>query len=215
MALTVVAGVLSVAACGDRSTPAEPAGAGRPEAPVPAAASVGPGAPAEPGATAGAIRPLPPAAAVPTTAVPRPAPVSLTIERLGLAASPVTPVGVEADGAMEVPAADQVGWYRYGARPGGPGSAVLAAHVAYDGVDGVFRHLADLRAGDGVVVGYADGSSRRFAVTGVERVPKSDLPPATWARDGAPRLVLITCGGEFDAEARSYEDNVVAYASPA
>jgi hypothetical protein len=36
-----------------------------------------------------------------------------------------------------------------------------------------------------------------------------------WAREGDPQLVLITCGGEFDAQARSYEDNVVAFARPA
>jgi hypothetical protein len=35
-----------------------------------------------------------------------------------------------------------------------------------------------------------------------------------WARGGDSALVLITCGGDFDAEARSYEDNVVAYAAP-
>ena len=35
-----------------------------------------------------------------------------------------------------------------------------------------------------------------------------------FARDGAERLVLITCGGEFDSRAGSYEDNVIAYAEP-
>jgi hypothetical protein len=38
---------------------------------------------------------------------------------------------------------------------------------------------------------------------------------AAGARDGDPQLVLITCGGEFDTEARSYADNVVAFARPA
>lgn len=116
---------------------------------------------------------------------------------------------------MEVPGVAEVGWYRHGARPGdAQGSAVLAAHVAYDGVDGVFRHLDDLAAGDRVDVGLADGSTRRFVVEDVSRHPKSDLPADVFARDGAPRLVLVTCGGEFDAEARRYEDNVVVRARP-
>jgi hypothetical protein len=35
-----------------------------------------------------------------------------------------------------------------------------------------------------------------------------------FARDGAPQLVLITCGGTFDRTIRSYEDNVVVTAEP-
>jgi LPXTG-site transpeptidase (sortase) family protein len=123
-------------------------------------------------------------------------------------------VGVEANGDMEIPGVREVGWYRFGSRPGDPGSAVLAAHVAYDGVDGVFRHLGDLRAGDAVEVGLDDGTVRRFVVTDLAQYPKTDLPAEVFARGGDPRLVLVTCGGEFDPGARHYEDNVVAYARP-
>jgi LPXTG-site transpeptidase (sortase) family protein len=160
-----------------------------------------------------AMRPLPPAAPVPSV-VDLPAPRSLDIDALDVAGAPVVPVGVEAGGEMEVPGADQVGWYRHGARPGDQGSAVLAAHIAYDGVDGVFRHLADLRPGDTISVAFADGATRTFAVTAVAQYDKSELPEDVWARTGPAELALITCGGEFDAGADSYEDNVVAYASP-
>ena len=143
-----------------------------------------------------------------------PAPTALTVEALGVAGAPVAAVGVDEAGDMEVPGAREVGWYRYGPRPGDAGSAVLAAHVAYDGVDGVFRHLGTLAAGDRLTVAFAGGEARSFTVTEVTRVPKPDLPADTWARSGDPRLVLITCGGDFDADAGSYEDNVVAYARP-
>ncbi|HEX5365146.1 MAG TPA: class F sortase [Acidimicrobiales bacterium] len=116
---------------------------------------------------------------------------------------------------MEIPVPSEVGWYRFGARPGGPGSTVLAAHIAYDGVDGVFRHLDDLAVGDAVTVTSADGSTRSYRVTAVERHPKADLPADVFSRAGPERLVLVTCGGEFDDRARRYEDNVVAYAGPA
>jgi LPXTG-site transpeptidase (sortase) family protein len=169
-----------------------------------------------PSPLAGAVRPLPPAPVTPEVPVGGPEPTALTIEALGVSGAPVRPVGVEPDGgAMEIPPVDEVGWYRYGARPGDPGSTVLAAHVAYDGVDGVFRRLADLGAGDRVTVALSDGSTQAFVVTDVALYPKSELPAAVWARDGDPQLVLITCGGEFDAEARSYEDNVVVFARPA
>jgi LPXTG-site transpeptidase (sortase) family protein len=144
-----------------------------------------------------------------------PEPTTLAVGALGVDGAPVRSVGVEDDGEMEVPGVADVGWYRYGARPGDAGTAVLAAHVAYDGVDGVFRHLDDLGAGDEVAVGFADGTSRTFRVTEVTSYPKDALPAEVWARSGDPRLALITCGGDFDAAVGSYEDNVVAYAVPA
>ena len=164
---------------------------------------------------ADAVRPLPPAPATPPVTVAGPEPTALTIGALDVDAAPVRPVGVVEGGEMEIPPVDEVGWYRFGAAPGTAGSAVLAAHVAYDGVDGVFRHLDDLAAGDEVSVTLSDGSTQRFVVTDVEQVPKTALPTDVWARDGDPTLVLITCGGEFDTDADSYEDNVVATARPA
>jgi hypothetical protein len=38
---------------------------------------------------------------------------------------------------------------------------------------------------------------------------------ALFQRTGPPRLVLLTCGGEFQPELRSYADNVVVVAEPA
>ena len=171
---------------------------------------------AAPSSLAGVVRPLPPAPVIPVVPVGGPEPTALTIDALGVSGAPVRPVGLDADGgAMEIPPVDEVGWYRFGARPGDPGSTVLAAHVAYDGVDGVFRHLDDLGAGDEIDVALSDGSMHTFVVTEVAQYPKSELPAAVWAREGDPQLVLVTCGGDFDPEARSYEDNVVAFARPA
>ena len=142
-------------------------------------------------------------------------PVRVELPALGVAAD-VDQVGVADDGQMELPPdPDRVGWYRFGSRPGEAGSAVLAAHVAYDGVDGVFRRLVDLRPGDGVTVGFADGATQRFVVTDVVQHDKDELPDDLFARDSEPGLALITCGGEFDSDERSYEDNIVAIARPA
>jgi LPXTG-site transpeptidase (sortase) family protein len=166
---------------------------------------------ADPGA---AIRPLPPAVAVPTTVPVGPAPQGLAIAGIGVEGAAVVPVGVEPNGEMEVPPADQVGWYRHGPRPGDGGSSVLAAHIAYGGVDGVFRHLADVEPGAEVTVTFADGTARRFRVDTVRQVAKSDLPPDVFSPTAPDRLVLITCGGAFDPTRRRYEDNILAYATP-
>ena len=119
---------------------------------------------------------------------------------------------MEVDGALEVPPAAEVGWYQFGPVPGAAGSAVLAAHVDYDGEAGAFFRMRELEISAPVEVELAGGDRRSFVVTELLQVPKSELDPDWFARSGAARLVLITCGGEFDRSARSYRDNVVAIA---
>ena len=144
-----------------------------------------------------------------------PRPVTLSIESLGIAGAPVIGVGVEPTGAMEVPPADQVGWYRYSPAPGQAGSSILAAHIAYDGENGVFVSLADVETGAVVEVTDDEGLTRSYRVETVDRYDKEALPEdIVFARSGTERLVLVTCGGRFDPVARSYDDNVVVVATP-
>ncbi|MDY7099626.1 MAG: class F sortase [Actinomycetota bacterium] len=146
---------------------------------------------------------------------PVPAPVALRLDARDIAAE-VVAVGITDGQRLEIPPVDQVGWYRYGARPGEDGSAVLAAHVDYGGRAGAFVHLATAQAGDRIEVGFDDGTTRAFTVVAVRQYPKASLPVAElFSPDGGPSLALVTCGGAFDASARSYEDNVVVYAEPA
>lgn len=145
-------------------------------------------------------------------------PVGLALPALGVTV-PVDPVGVRDDGQMQVPPrAERAGWYRFGASPADPGgTAVIAAHVdsvASAGL-GPFARLRDARVGDPVEVTLADGSVRRYAVTGVERRPKPDIAwPDVFVRGGGARLVLVTCGGRFQREAGQYSDNVLVTAAP-
>lgn len=145
-----------------------------------------------------------------------PRPTRVRIPALGIDA-PVTALGVAASGEMDVPRdAQTVAWYEYGPSPGQEGSAVLAAHVDYDGVRGAFFDLAQLDAGDQVTVELADGRAWTFAVEERASVAKEVLPiDELFRRDGPPVLTLITCGGEFDAATRSYRSNVVVRAVPA
>ncbi len=145
---------------------------------------------------------------------PRPGPARLRIGSIGVDVE-VLPVGVDAAGDMQVPGPTVAGWYQFGPRPGEPGSALLAAHVDYDGRPGAFFRLRDLVPGDRVEVTGPDGATLDLAVSEVARVPKEGLA-ATGAfdRSGPPRVALVTCGGEFDRSRRSYEDNVVAWAEP-
>lgn len=143
-------------------------------------------------------------------------PTSIDIDALGISSATVVAVGVGGDGEYEVPPADEVGWYRFGPTPGATGSAVLAAHIAYDGVDGVFRHLTDLDGGEEIRIGFGDGTTRRFEVTERVQYDKDELPvDELFDRSVDPVLTLITCGGSFDSSNRSYEDNIVVRAVPA
>ncbi|MFN3866668.1 MAG: class F sortase [Demequina sp.] len=144
-------------------------------------------------------------------------PRRLVVEALGID-MPVTEVGLEGDGAMEIPeSAQTAGWYRYGPAPGGDrGSAVLAAHVddARIGL-GPFSRLERISEGERIVVTLADGDALTYEVAGVERTSKREVDmDLVFDRTGESRLVLVTCGGRFDWDAGHYEDNVVVYATP-
>ncbi len=61
-----------------------------------------------------------------------------------------------------------------------------------------------------------DGVAASYRVTGRHFYSKADgLPAELFPLGGRPRLVLITCGGEFDQATGSYEENVVVAADPA
>ncbi len=143
------------------------------------------------------------------------APVGFSFPSLGVETATVRPVGVEPNGELEVPPESEVGWYRYSPVPGEAGSSVLAGHVNYDGRDGVFRFLTEVEVGDEFFVDYADGTTRPFVVSEVAQYDKTGLPnDRIFARTGDAEVALITCGGTFDYDERSYEDNVVVYGVP-
>lgn len=188
--------------------------------PVPEAATSTTEPPAprtEPSPLAERIVPLGSAIYDPATANPErpPRPTVLSIPAIGVSEVSIVDVGVLDNGEMEIPGRTEVGWYRYGPRPGEPGSAVLAAHIAFDGRAGVFRRLAAIEPGATVTVGFEDGSTGIYRVFETAQYPKDQLPnERVFSREGDPVLTLITCGGDFNRSLRSYADNVVAYAIP-
>jgi LPXTG-site transpeptidase (sortase) family protein len=90
---------------------------------------------------------------------------------------------------------------------------LLAAHIAYGGVDGLFRRLDQVSPGDRVAVRAASGVVARYRIDDVSVYRKEALPAKVWARTGPERLALVTCGGTFDPARRRYDSNVVAWAS--
>ena len=180
---------------------------------APSAAAASTAAPAATPGSASAVR-VPVTDGALRAAAEKP-PTRLRIPALDLDAV-VDAVGIDArTGEFAVPpSVDRVGWYRFG--PGfsaGAGSIVIAGHVdsAAEG-DGAFFRLGSLSAGDTMTLG-AGGRTRSFEVVARERYAKTAIPLEKYfARDGATRLTLITCGGPFDPKTRHYRDNVVVTA---
>lgn len=170
-------------------------------------------------AVAAVADPAPPPRVTAAASTPRPGapPVGLRIPALGVDV-PVVPVGVDrANGGMEIPEdVATVGWYRYGPGFGAEqGSTVLAGHVDRAGQEGALFDLRELEPEATLVLGGPDGQVRSYAVVSRDQWSKDQVPlERLFARTGAPRLVVITCGGPFDESTRSYRDNVVITAVP-
>ena len=131
--------------------------------------------------------------------------------------SPLERRGRAPDGTIAIPTRpDIAGWFAEGPRPGQPGPAVLLGHVDWNHGPAVFFWLSQLRRGDAVNVVRADGSTARFRVDALARVPKNRFPTdLVYGPTLSPSLRLVTCGGSFDRAKRSYRDNVIVFAVPA
>ena len=146
-----------------------------------------------------------------------PAPYRLELPTLGVRAA-IRPVGIDGAGQLQIPDdVAAVGWYRFGPRPGDPGgSTVLSGHVdSAEQGRGAFFRLRELQPGDPVLVRDSAGRTRRYRVVAREEWPKSEVPlERIFSRGGAPRLTLVTCGGGFREDVRSYRDTIAVTAVP-
>jgi sortase (surface protein transpeptidase) len=139
-------------------------------------------------------------------------PTHLSIPSLGVDAA-ILPVGTDHYGAMEAPGAGHQAsdpiwgsafWWKFGANPGQPGSAVLAGHVdRSDGSRAVFWNLSQIEPGDQITITEQGGQTYTFQVTEVASFPNPDGGPAdpTIQRVFGPattaNLNLITCYGDW------------------
>jgi hypothetical protein len=147
-------------------------------------------------------------------------PNAIEIPKLG-AKAPIIDVNTVPGGELDVPVNPKVvGWWDAGAKPGArKGTAILAGHINYAGVDGVLAKIGSLNPGDTV---YIDGLNKgkntrlKFSITGVRTYNKKVLPyKEIFDQKSVGRLAIVTCGGSFDAQTGNYLDNIVAFAVPA
>jgi len=150
--------------------------------------------------------------------LPPSAPTVISVPAIGVNSSLIT-LGENPDGTLQVPQPgpdyDKAAWYRYSPTPGQIGPAIIEGHIdsAANGPS-VFFRLGALHPNDSIAVTRTDHTIATFRVDKVAEYPKAAFPTATVYGDTATaQLRLITCGGTFDSAARSYNDNIVVYAS--
>jgi len=148
--------------------------------------------------------PTPAAASSPSSG--RHIPFTLTIKAIGLTAI-VEQVGRDKYGNMAIPANPKdVGWYAPGVAPGENGDAVIDGHLDwYNMPQGPFYHLSELKTGDQIEVQALDGTVFVFTVVAPgSTVPYNSKPAGLFSTTGKPRLTLITCAGDWNAQKQTY-----------
>ena len=111
----------------------------------------------------------------------------------------------------------KVGWWDGSSYVGDPyGSTVIAGHVdVFDRGIGFFFRLWNIKVGERVVLSAGD-VRQAYKITTVRQVPRTDLVDEAQVFDitGPPRLVLITCAGEFRPDRGGYSRNLIVVARP-
>jgi sortase (surface protein transpeptidase) len=135
---------------------------------------------------------------------PRPTAGSVVLPALGVDA-PIVRVGVNTSGTMEVPKnARDVAWLDQGGIPGKTNNVVLAGHISYSRVAGSFMRIGSLRPGDEVKMDM-NGKHYTYRVTFVCLFGReTDRASQIMGYTETPSLTLISCGGGWDAGARTH-----------
>lgn len=127
----------------------------------------------------------------------------------------VKEVGLTKDGAMATPGNfTDVGWYAAGTIPGDMGSAVMDGHVDNAlALPGVFKDLHRTELGDDIYVIAEDGTTLHFVVSSIDSYEYDSAPTEEIFNERtAARLKLITCGGTWLSELKTYDKRVVVTA---
>lgn len=137
-------------------------------------------------------------------------PVRLLIPKIDVDAR-VTYMGLTASGDMEAPKTNEdAGWYKYGARPGNIGSAVIAGHLGV-GNPAVFADLGLLVKGDTLSVIDDDGQSVSFIVTDTRTYEYDTEPSEVFSSEVGAHLNLITCNGNWNSTVKTYSQRLVIF----
>ena len=164
-------------------------------------------------------KPVPPVAPTPQSSVKKivvpqkhvySLPVKLIIPSIGVDAR-VLPMGLTATGNMQAPLTNSdTGWYKYGARPGNDGSAVIDGHLGLSS-EAVFGKLDQVGVGDVISVVDDQGATISFKVRKTEAYDKGSDATDIFNSKSGSHLNLITCNGDWEAKQATYSKRLVIF----
>jgi len=150
--------------------------------------------------------------------VPAAHPRELIIDKIGVNAN-IVPVGILKDGSLGAPGtAWDVGWYSKSSLPGtGSGALLIDGHVN-DTLNhpGIFYSISTLQAGDEIKLERGDRQVFTYAVIKVERKPVEQVDMSSMLHSyesNKEGLNLITCGGTYNYQNKTYNDRILVYAT--
>jgi LPXTG-site transpeptidase (sortase) family protein len=139
-------------------------------------------------------------------------PVRLVIPSIKVNAV-VEQVGLTPTKAVEVPQGHgHVAWYKLGARPGDPGTAVIDGHFARKTSGwAVFNDLYKLRPGDAVSIKDNKGKVTRFVVTSSRVYDVNARPSEVYFSNDGSHLNLVTCAGSWINALNGFNKRLVVF----
>ncbi len=127
--------------------------------------------------------------------------------------APIFRVGIDAESKMVVPRnARDVAWLDRGGIPGYTNNVVLAGHIAYSRVAGSFSRIGTLREGDVIEIKIGAKHLKYRVVWNCLFGRNTDRADQIMGYTDEPSLTLISCGGGWDAGARTHSGRIAVRA---
>lgn len=127
----------------------------------------------------------------------------------------VQTVGLSKNQEIQVPSnIHTVGWFNQSAKPGQPGLSVIDGHVDGTTKPGIFRRLGELKPADQFTVELGGGDTKTYKVIATKMVENAQALSVLFSQQlhVQSQLNLITCGGTFSKQSKTYDHRIIVSA---
>lgn len=106
------------------------------------------------------------------------------------------------------------GWLVDSQIPGKQGLSIIDGHVGGVYSPGIFNQLAQAVPGTKFEIEFGDYSKKQFSIIEIKQLPEADSANFLFKKnpDVDKQLNLITCGGDYDKNTKTFVDRVVVVA---
>lgn len=146
--------------------------------------------------------------------VPKGEPLSIEIDRIGTKGF-IQKVGVDQHQAVTAPNnVNLAGWFNESVLPGNKGLSIIDGHVSGRSSEGIFKNLPKVKPGDEVIITMGGGGKFTYQVFDTKTIPNEQAASVLFEQSPkvTAQLNLITCTGQYDKNAKTYNDRVIVYA---